>query len=257
MRSTPPRISIVTAVYNRCQTIASTIDSVLAQTDKSIEYIIVDGMSDDGTKEVIESYGDRISKVVREPDTGIYDALNKGIAAASGDVIGFVHADDLLADIDVIDNIKNKFVENPELDAVYGDLLYVDSANAEKVVRYWRSGAYDRNKFLFGWMPPHPTVYVRKETYQKHGVYRTDMGSAADYECMVRLMYKHQILSGYLPTIVTKMRVGGVSNASLESRLNANQNDRQAWLKNQLRPPFGLRITKPLSKLPQYILRPA
>ena len=257
MRSRPPLISIVTAVYNRCQTIASTIDSVLAQTDESIEYIIVDGMSDDGTKAVIDSYGDRISKVVREPDTGIYDALNKGIAAASGDVIGFVHADDLLADIDVIDNIKNKFVENPELDAVYGDLLYVDSVDAEKVVRYWRSGAYDRNKFLFGWMPPHPTVYVRKETYQKHGAYRTDMGSAADYECLVRLMYKHQIKSGYLPAIITKMRVGGVSNASLESRLSANLNDRQAWLENQLRPPFGLRITKPLSKLPQYILRPA
>ena len=208
-RSTPPVISIVTAVYNRYQTIAATIDSVLTQTDDSIEYIIVDGMSDDETQGVIESYGDRISKVIREPDTGIYDALNKGIEAAAGDVVGFVHADDLLADVDVIANIKNKFCQNPELDAVYGDLLYVDSEDTEKVVRYWRSGAFGRNKFLFGWMPPHPTVYVRKEIYQEYGAYRTDMGSAADYECMVRLMYKHQIQSGYLPNIVTKMRVGG------------------------------------------------
>ena len=251
-----PAISIITAVYNCAQTIGTTIDSVLAQTDKSIEYIIIDGMSDDGTQAVIEGYGDRISKVIREPDQGIYDALNKGVQAASGDIVGFVHADDALADNSIVAKIKSKFADEAELDAVYGDLLYVDSQDTDKVIRYWRAGKYDRNKFLFGWMPPHPTCYLRKEIYQELGAYKTDFGSAADYECMVRLMYKHQINVGYLPEIVSKMRVGGTSNVSMENRLKANRGDRQAWLENDLRPPFGLRFTKPISKLPQYVLRP-
>ena len=256
MNSQPPRISIVTVVYNRCQTISSAIESVLGQSCDSIEYIVIDGMSTDGTDAVVDRYSDRISKVIREPDEGIYDALNKGILAATGDVIGFVHADDMLNNSDVISKIHEMFIEQ-ELDAVYGDLLYVDFNDPEKIVRYWRPGRFNRKRFRRGWMPPHPTVYLRKNIYEKFGMYRTDLGSASDYECMVRLMYKHRIRAGYLPEIISRMRTGGESNASLGNRINANRSDRRAWIENELNPPFGLRFTKPISKLAQYLLRPS
>ena len=249
------KISVVTAVYNRKPTIADAIHSVTSQTHSDLEYIVIDGMSNDGTDAVIDANIDSIHNSIREPDSGIYDALNKGIAASSGDVVGFLHADDLFADPNVIDRVSQKF-ESGDYDAVYGDLTYVSFEDPDKIIRYWRSGAYSKNRFRFGWMPPHPTVYIRKEIYQKFGNYRIDHGSAADYECMVRLMVKNHIRVGYVPQVAVKMRVGGESNASIKNRLNANQADRAAWTENGLKPPFGLRFTKPLSKLPQYFMRP-
>lgn len=249
------KVSVITAVYNRKSTIQSTIDSVIAQKAENLEYITVDGVSQDGTEEIIENNSSNISISIREPDKGIYDALNKGVTAASGEIIGFLHADDLFADDQAVRRIQSKFSEGC-YDAIYGDLLYVDFDNPEKIIRYWKSGKYNQRRFRFGWMPPHPTVYIRKSIYVKYGMYRTDLGSAADYECMVRLMFKNKIRVGYLPHCVVKMRVGGASNASIQNRLSANRNDRLAWIENELRPPFGLRFTKPLSKLPQYIFRP-
>lgn len=249
-----PTVTIVTAVYNRSDTIANAIESVISQTSDSIEYIVVDGMSSDGTADVVEQYRDSISRVIREPDDGLYDALNKGIEAASGDVVGFVHADDMLEAPDIIEAIQNKFSEG-DLDAVYGDLLYVDASDPQKIVRNWRSGEYRREKFRRGWMPPHPTLFVRKLSYQQFGGYRTDLGSGADYECLIRLLYKHKLRAGYVKRVVSRMRVGGQSNVTLENRLKANRSDRQAWIENGYRPPIGLRLIKPLSKLPQYLMR--
>lgn len=244
----------MTAVFNRVETISNAIESVASQTC-DLEYVVIDGMSSDGTDQIIDQHAANIHCSIRERDGGIYDALNKGIVAASGDIIGFLHADDLLADELTIERIREKFSEGG-FDAVYGDLTYVDAKDTERIIRYWKSNKFDRQKFRRGWMPPHPTVYIRKEVYKKFGKYRTDLGSAADYECMIRLMYNHKIRVGYIPNVQVKMRVGGESNASLKNRLSANQADRRAWLENDLKPPWGLRFSKPLSKLPQYWQRP-
>lgn len=249
------KITVITAVFNNRTTISTAIESVIGQScAEQIEYVVIDGMSSDGTSDIIETYLDRISAYYREPDDGIYDALNKGIARSSGDIIGFVHADDVLADEHVIEMVRDKFV-NEHVDAVYGDLVYVDQ-DMQRVVRYWKSGDYDHGKFRLGWMPPHPTVFVRREVYQRYGSYRTDFGSSADYECMLRLMYKNHIRVGYIGEIITKMRVGGESNESVVNRLKANQRDQESWTVNGLDPPFGLRISKPVSKLMQYFNRP-
>jgi len=249
------KISIVTAVYNRSATIADAIESVVAQTYPDIEYITVDGLSNDGTEEVISQFSDSISIQIRESDNGIYDALNKGIEAATGDVVGFLHADDMFASDHATQWIADAFADDA-YDAVFGYLIYVDGKDPSKIVRYWTTNRYSRSRFRRGWMPPHPTVYVRKEIYDKLGMYRTDLGSSADYECMIRLMYKHKIRVGYVPKIIIKMRTGGQSNASLMNRVLANRDDRRAWIENDFRPPLGLRFTKPLSKLPQYFVRP-
>jgi len=249
------RISVVTAVRNRARTIQQAIDSVAMQNANDVQYIVVDGMSNDGTENIIQQNRSKLTTVIREPDDGIYDALNKGIRASQGDVIGFLHADDLFADPEVLQRVARKFAKS-DVEAVYSDLLYVDSERPEKIVRYWKSGLYHPRRFRWGWMPPHPTVYVRRSTYEQYGLYRTDLGSAADYECMIRLMVKHQIRVGYIPEISVKMRVGGESNVSLQNRLTANRNDRLAWIDNGLSPPWGLRFTKPLSKIPQFFRRP-
>jgi len=248
-------LSLVTAVFNRVSTLADAINSVHMQNCDNFEYIVIDGMSNDGTDLVVSQNLKSINFAIREPDNGIYDALNKGIKSAKGNVIGFLHADDFLARPDALDLVNSAF-EQYDCDAVYGDLVYVDAENPNRIIRYWKSGDYDRRRFRTGWMPPHPTVYIKREIYEKYGRYRTDLGSAADYECMVRLMYKHQIKVNYIPEVLVKMRVGGESNASIKNRLNANRDDRQAWIENGLNPPWGLRFTKPLRKIPQYFLKP-
>lgn len=249
-----PSISIVTAVYNRAATIASAIESVLAQRYSRIEYIVIDGMSTDGTDRVIAQYADRIDRVVREPDSGIYDALNKGVRLATGDVVGFLHADDLLADEMAITHVAEAFRE--PVDAVYGGLFYVDSENVDRVVRYWKSVPYNRNRFYRGWMPAHPTCYIRKSCYERYGDYNRSMSISADYELILRMMVKHRIRVSSVPDVLVKMRLGGKSNASLTNRLLANREDANAWVVNQLRPPWGLRLMKPARKLLQFFSRP-
>jgi len=250
------KISVITAVYNREKTIGHAIESVANQNHTDLEHIVVDGMSTDTTPEIIQSNSKSISQSIREKDDGIYDALNKGIDAATGDAVGFLHADDMFSSDSSIRLVSEKF-ESGDFDAVYGDLLYVAEQDVSKVTRYWRSGQFNRRRFYFGWMPPHPTVYVRKSIYQELGNYRTDLGSAADYECLVRLMVRNEIKVGYVPQVLVKMRVGGASNATVSNRLNANSADRQAWRENGMKPPFGLRFTKPLSKLKQFITKPS
>ena len=250
------KISVVTAVHNGHQTIQGALDSVHAQSDCAVEHIVVDGMSSDGTDRVIDDNLPRIAQLIREPDQGCYDAMNKGIAAATGDIVGFLHADDQLAGPRSLRLIRDQF-QAGNFDAVYGDLVYVSASDPDRIVRYWRAGPYQRKRFWRGWMPPHPTVYVRKRIYEALGDYRTDFGSAADYECLVRLMVKNNIRVGYVPEILVKMRLGGKSNATLGNRVAANRTDRQAWVENDMKPPFALRISKPFSKLSQYWRRPA
>ncbi|EMI47361.1 glycosyltransferase family 2 protein [Rhodopirellula sp. SWK7] len=248
------RISLITAVYNRAATIGATIESVALQhADRfELEYIVVDGMSDDGTEAIVAEHASIVTKSIRERDSGIYDALNKGIAAASGDVIGFIHADDWLADANTLARVADA-MSDPDVDGVYGDLVYVDGQTPGKVHRYWRSGEYDVRKFCSGWMPPHPTVYFRRSLYERFGTFNCSIKTAADYELLLRMMVRHGARMKYIPHVMVKMRTGGASNASLKNRLRANADDRAAWTINGLKAPLGLRLTKPLRKLPQFL----
>ncbi len=249
------RISIITAVYNRASTIASAIETVLSQQDVDIEYIIVDGNSTDGTRDVVLQYQDRIAKYICESDSGIYDALNKGIRASTGDIVGFLHADDLLAGPHVIRQVADVFKDST-IEAAYGDLTYVTADRPEHIVRYWKSKAFRLNRFRWGWMPPHPTVYLRREKYLELGGYRDDFQISADYELLVRMMFKHRLKTAYIEDVLVKMRLGGKSNASMGNRLLANREDSLAWTVNGLYPPIGLQLLKPLRKLRQYWTRP-
>lgn len=245
------KISIITVVYNGEKTIRDTLDSVLTQTYPHVEYIVIDGNSGDSTMKIVQSYGDRIHRVVSEPDKGIYDAMNKGIKLATGEVIGLLNADDLYASSDVLAEVARQFTET-QADAVYGDLLYVAQDDIEKVRRTWKAGLYRVGDFLWGWMPPHPTFFIKRECYQKFGDFRLDMRSAADYELMLRMIHKNGVKLSYIQKTLVRMRVGGVSNSTLRNRWIANRNDLRAWKTNELQPyPFTV-LLKPIRKILQF-----
>lgn len=244
-------ISIITVVFNGESTIKDTIESVLGQDYPNIEYIIVDGQSTDRTIEIVQSYGIRISRFMSEPDAGLYDAMNKGIELASGDVIGMLNADDVYASPTVISEVARMFV-NPNTDAVYGDLLYVDHRDTSLVRRNWKAGLYKPGGFYHGWMPPHPTFFIRREWYSKYGGYRLDLRSAADYELMLRMIHKFHAKPAYLQKVMVRMRVGGISNVSFFNRVMANTMDRKAWRVNQLTPYPHTLLVKPLRKIFQF-----
>jgi len=246
------KISIITVTYNSAQTLEHTIQSVLLQDHPDIEYIIVDGQSTDETLSVIRKYRHKIDHFVSEKDDGLYYALNKGIALATGDIIGILHADDFYIDDHVLSKIATTF-EKSGADAVYADLFYVDKDDTEKIVRKWRSGEYKEGKFLWGWMPPHPTFFVKRDIYAKYGAFNTSLRSAADYELMLRFIHKHKIKLAYLPEYIVKMRTGGQSNASIKNRVKANQEDRKAWEMNGLKPYFFTLTLKPLRKIFQFL----
>ncbi len=246
------KVSIITIAYNSESTIEATIQSVLDQSYSDIEYIIIDGASKDGTMTIVNKYADRISKVVSEKDKGIYDAMNKGVLNASGDIIGILNSDDIYADSEVISNVVAKFEES-KADALYADLVYVDRDNTDKVTRTWISGEYREGKFRKGWMPPHPTFFIKKEWYDKFGLYSTELKISADYELMLRMVHKNKAKLTYLNKIITKMRVGGESNISIKNRIQANKEDRMAWKMNGLKPAAFTSIRKPLSKIGQFL----
>ena len=248
------KISIITVCYNSEKTIADCITSVVNQSYDNLEYIVIDGKSTDTTMEIIASFGDQIFKVVSEKDKGMYDAINKGIRMASGDIIGVLNSDDYYTDGLVIEDVMSKFNE-ANADALYADLNYVDQIDTNNVVRYWKSGDYKPNSFLSGWMPPHPTFFIRKEWYLKYGEYSLELVSAADYELMLRMVLKHGARLAYLPRVIVNMRVGGMSNSSLRNRLRANKEDRKAWEMNGLTPKSYTLIFKPLRKIIQYVKR--
>ncbi len=245
------RISIITATFNAAATVRNCLECVKKQTVKP-EHIIIDGGSGDSTLDIIDEYRNSLAHVVSEPDKGIYDAMNKGIALAGGDIVGILNSDDFYAAENVLAKVVQAF-EDPRVDACYGNLLYVDGIDSDKVVRNWRSGSFAPEKFRWGWMPPHPTFFVRRTVYEKHGLFNTDLGSAADYEIMLRFLVKHRIKAAYIPDVLVKMRTGGVSNASVKNRLAANRMDRKAWAVNGLRPyPWTLWM-KPVRKIGQWL----
>jgi len=245
------KISIITVCYNNASTIETTLRSVVLQDYKNIEYILVDGASTDNTLHIIDQYKEHIANVISEKDNGIYFAINKGIALATGDIIAILHADDFYADNTVISKVVKVF-ETAQSETVYGDLQYVDRYETTKIIRNWKAGAYLRDQFLKGWMPPHPSFFVRRDCYTRFGRFNTTLKSSADYELMLRLLYKHNCTTSYIPEILVKMRAGGQSNSSLKNRIHANREDKKAWELNGLNPHFLTFIRKPLSKLKQF-----
>ena len=248
------KISIITVCYNSAKTIQDCIQSVVNQSYPDVEYILIDGQSTDNTLEIVYSFGSKISQVISEQDKGMYDAINKGIKLATGDVIGILNSDDMYVDELVLSEVVQK-MKATNADALYADLNYVDQMDTNKVIRYWKSGEYKKGSFLSGWMPPHPTFFIKKDFYLQYGGYSLDLVSAADYELMLRMIHKNSAKMAYLPRVIVNMRVGGMSNSSLSNRLRANKEDRKAWEMNGLTPRSFTLLFKPLRKLIQYVKR--
>ncbi|HRN55087.1 MAG TPA: glycosyltransferase family 2 protein [Agriterribacter sp.] len=247
------KISLITATYNSAETVGDTLQCVQQQDYPNIEHIIIDGGSKDDTLKIVEDFP-HINKVISGKDKGIYDAMNKGITAATGDVIGILNSDDVYAHTTVLSVVAKAFAD-PAVQSSYADLQFVQRNNTDKVVRTWKAGKYTKKSFYYGWMPPHPTFFVRREVYSKVGMFNLNLGSAADYELMLRILLKHEIPAAYIEQVITKMRIGGVSTASLKNRLKANNQDRLAWKINGLDPYFFTLYLKPMRKLFQFLKR--
>lgn len=215
------KISIITTTFNSALTIKDCITSVNNQDYDNIEHIIIDGSSDDNTLDIINSLPNRISKIISEPDEGIYDAMNKGIKIATGDIVGILNSDDFLTSIDVITKIANAFNTN-SIDAVYGDIRFVNPHNIDKIVRYYSSRWFSPFLFRFGFMPPHPSFYTRKECYEKFGLYKTDYTIASDFELLIRFLNVNQLKTHYINSCFVTMRTGGYSTRNLRSKLTIN-----------------------------------
>lgn len=243
------KVSIITATYNNESTVLDTISSVVSQTYINIEHIIIDGASKDKTLSLINNNSTKILKVISEPDNGIYDALNKGIKNATGDIIVFLHADDIFSDNRVIEKAVKLFTEK-KTDCIYGDLQYVSKENTDKIIRYWKAGKYSFSKLKRGWMPPHPTFFVKKEIYDKYGLFDTNFSISADYDIILRFLGKEKISIAYLPEVMIKMRIGGESNKNIKNILRKMKEDVRALRKNKL---GGIHTVfmKNISKIPQ------
>lgn len=247
------KISLITAVYNRRETIKQAVNSVQSQSHPDVEHVIIDGASTDGTLDLIKAASDEQTVLISERDGGIYDALNKGIAHSSGSVIGLMHSDDLLAHNDVLAQVSDAFT-NPSIDAVYGDLQYVAKDDTARVIRYWKAGEFHPSKLARGWMPPHPTLFLRKEVFEKFGTYDTSYQIAADYDAILRWFGKGKIKTHYLPEVLVKMRVGGESNKSLKKISKKSTEDYRALRANRI---GGVRTLacKNARKIGQFIIR--
>lgn len=256
-----PFLSVVSVVRNGADVVADCLDSVARQTEPC-EHVIVDGASTDGTLDLLHAHADRQRAagrrvvVISEPDHGLYDAMNKGIAAARGEVVGLLNADDMYRDEQVARRVAAAMAD-PQVDAAYGDLVFVRPSpggglNGVEVTRHWQAGEYRPGAFLAGWMPPHPTFFLRRRLYDRHGGYRLDLGTSADYELMLRMFVRCGIRAAYIPEVLVCMRLGGLSTRTAAGRLRANRNDRRAWAVNGLRPHFWTLWAKPLRKLGQW-----
>jgi glycosyltransferase involved in cell wall biosynthesis len=246
------KISIITVTFNSAQTLGDTLKSIAFQDYPNIEIILVDGLSNDKTLEIATAFNHLPITIISERDQGLYDAMNKGIALATGDIIGILNSDDFYIQSNVISQVMERF-QDESIDAVYGDLNYVSSENEHRIVRKWKSGEYHSERFLHGWMPPHPTFFLRKKHYNEFGTFDLEFKRAADYELMLRMLFKHQLKASYIPSVFVHMRTGGASNSSLKARREANREDRLAWKKNGLQPRWYTTWLKPISKLLQYL----
>lgn len=247
------KISVVTVVFNRVNTVAAALESVQRQSYPSVEHIIQDGGSTDGTLDEIARLSVENTNVISERDLGIYDAINRGIKRATGDVVGLMHSDDFFAKDTVLAKISAVFFD-PTVDGVYGDLQYVSANDPTRVIRHWRPGQYEPALLKRGWMPPHPTLYLRREVFERHGFYDTAFRISADYDAMLRYLAKGQIKLAYIPEVLVKMRLGGESNRSLERIVCKSREDLRAIRKNGVGG-IGTLAAKNLSKLGQFIVR--
>lgn len=252
-QKTLPKVTIVTVTLESKDLIRDAIESVVNQNYPNIEYLIIDGGSSQESLNIIHEYRHKITKIVSERDAGIYDAMNKGLSLATGDIIGFLNSDDFYNGLDVISKVV-RTMEDGGFDAVYGDLDYVKLNSKHRIVRRWRSGPMKLDRFYKGWMPPHPTFFVRKSVYQQFGGFNQQLKHAADYELMLRLLFVYKVKAGFIPHVLVKMRLGGQSNRSLRNRLLANLEDKQAWEMNGIHPKWYTFILKPLLKVFQYRL---
>lgn len=243
--------SIITAVFNRAETVEQALNSVWSQTWPAVEHIVIDGASTDGTREVLESNREGIAVLVSESDKGIYDALNKGLNLATGGVVGLMHSDDFYANDQVLEKVAQAFVD-PAVGGVYGDLDYVAKDAPDRVIRRWRSGGYSAQKLVRGWMPPHPTLFLRRSVIEEWGGYDTSYEIAADYDAVLRYLSRGRIELAYIPEVLVKMRVGGESNRSLSRIVRKSREDYRALRKNGVGG-IGALAWKNLSKLPQFL----
>lgn len=254
------RISVITVVYNGAATLEEAILSVHGQTLAdglgSVEHIVVDGASSDGTAEILERHRDKLARVVSEPDTGLYDAMNKGIALATGEVIGFLNADDVYAHERVLERIAETLAD-PALDACYADLVYVSRKDPGRIVRYWTSQPYAAGLFERGWLPAHPTFYVRRAVYERLGGFDLRYRYQADFELTMRFLAVGGISSRYVPEIWVRMRMGGTTNRSIGNVVRGNLESYRACREHGLPVTYGYFLTKALQRLPQFFRRPA
>jgi len=247
------KISIITAVFNRVKTIGDAIASIQSQTYANVEHIIQDGGSTDGTLQILRGEVGVSARIVSAKDKGIYDAINRGISRATGDVIGLMHSDDVFAHAHVLEKVVSAF-ENHTIDGVYGDIQYVAANDPKRVVRHWRSAEYSPALLKCGWMPPHPTLYLRREVFERFGMYDTSFQIAADYDAMLRFLAKGQIKLAYIPEVLVKMRLGGESNRSLGRIIQKSREDLRALRKNGVGG-IGTLSAKNLRKLGQFIVK--
>lgn len=247
------KMSIITVVYNNQEYINECIESVLEQTHKDIEYIVIDGASTDATLEIINKYKNRISKIVSEPDNGIYDAMNKGIGLATGDVVGILNSDDFYSTNTVLEKVNNAF-ETTGAQSCYGDLVYI-SSDKSRVIRYWKSGEFSKELIKKGWMPPHPTFFVKRELYKKYGKFNTAFKIAADYEFILRILARERVDTTYIPEVLVEMRIGGESNANVKNLIRKMKEDHRAMRINGLSFALYKLLYKNLSKVTQFFTR--
>lgn len=244
------KISIITATYNSAATVRDTLSCIANQQYSNVEHLVIDGLSKDNTLEIVNEF-QHVARVISEKDKGIYDAMNKGVKLATGDIIGILNSDDFYTSSQVLSKVAAAF-NDPSVEAVYGDLQYVKASNVKIITRTWKSGTYKKSNLYFGWMPPHPTFFVRNHVYEKCGLFNTTLRSAADYELMLRVLLKYDARVHYIPEVLVKMRAGGISNASLKNRFRANKEDEMAWKLNELKPYFFTTWLKPLRKIFQF-----
>lgn len=247
------KITVITVTYNSAATLAETLRSVATQNHPHIEHLVIDGASTDDTPSVLRAHGGHVKATVSEPDKGIYDAMNKGLRLATGDFVGFLNADDTFADPDSVSHIA-RAASRPSTDAVYGDLLYVHKDRPAESVRYWRSGEFSRSGLRFGWMPPHPTLYVRRARIEELGPFDARFRIAADYEFVLRYLSRAEMRVVYVPRVLVRMRTGGASNRSLTALLRKSREDLLALRQNDVGGVLTL-FSKNLRKLPQFFFR--
>lgn len=245
------KISIVTATYNRVSSVEDAMSSVQSQSYPNVEHIIQDGASTDGTMDILQRYTGPQTIIESKPDGGIYDAINKGIARTTGDVVGLMHSDDFFAADQILADVAAAFAD-PTVDGVYGDLDYVAEQDTSRIIRRWRSGTFEQRKLRRGWMPPHPTLFLRRTVFDRWGTYDTTFKIAADYDAMLRYLAKGEIKLAYVPKVFIKMRVGGESNKSLKKIILKSREDYRALRQNDVGG-VGTLLMKNLSKIRQFV----